>query len=181
MKRYAVLIAIGKDRIGIVDDVSQAIFERDCNVEESRMAVLGGEFAAILLTSGSAKDVGNLIDEVPQMAKKLDLHMELRSTDAPRADLRSRPYLIESVSLDSPGIVHALTTILRKNEINIEVLETETTAAPWTGAPMFLLKARINVPERVPITSLREKIEELALEHDLDIKISPIAVSQAEI
>ena len=48
-RAYAVLTAIGPDRVGIVDDVSGAVSEGSCNIEESKMAVLGGEFAVIML------------------------------------------------------------------------------------------------------------------------------------
>ena len=52
MKNHALLTAFGADRVGIVDDLTSLILEARCNVEESRMSVLGGEFAVILLFSG---------------------------------------------------------------------------------------------------------------------------------
>ena len=52
MSAYLVISAIGQDRPGIVDEVSAFILSHQCNVEDSRMAVLGGDFALIMLVSG---------------------------------------------------------------------------------------------------------------------------------
>jgi len=180
MKGHAILTAIGSDRVGIVDDLTTSILDKRCNIEESRMAVLGGEFAVILLLSGDSGDIESLIEETPKMAEPLDLHISMKETVAPKADSNLRPYMIESVSLDIPGIVHSITSLLRRHGINIEDLETDTTAAPWTGAPMFVMRVRISVPPSVSLASLREEIETLEAEQNLDVKLTPITVTQVE-
>jgi glycine cleavage system transcriptional repressor len=177
MKQHAVLTAMGMDRVGIVDDLSQAILDRGCNIEESRMALLGGEFVSILLVSGDDRSVSRLVGELPTVGGSLGLSIELKSTALPQQTGRNRPYLLESVSLDTPGIVHAVTSILRRENINIEDLETETSAAPWTGAPMFLMRARVAVPPAVSVKKLRAELDELSAQHDLDITFSPISAA----
>ena len=49
-----VLTALGPDRPGIVDTISKYIFKHCGNIEDSRMVVLGSEFAMIMLVTGSA-------------------------------------------------------------------------------------------------------------------------------
>ena len=44
-----VMSALGKDRPGIVDELSKSIYDLECNIADSRMTVLGGEFAILLL------------------------------------------------------------------------------------------------------------------------------------
>jgi len=51
MKRNLVLTLTGPDRIGIVEKVTGLLLERGGNVETSRMARLGGEFAVLMLVS----------------------------------------------------------------------------------------------------------------------------------
>ncbi len=180
MKAYAILTAIGSDRVGIVDDLTTSILDKDCNIEESRMSVLGGEFAVMLLLSGETSGIQALASEVPDLEKKLDLRVTIKETVAPRTDSRLRPYLIESVSLDTPGIVHSITSLLRKHSINIEDLETDTTAAPWTGAPMFIMRGRLSIPPSISLATLREELEGLEAEQNLDVKLTPITVTQIE-
>ena len=86
---------------------------------------------------------------------------------------KGRPYLLEAVSLDTPGIVHAVTAILRSHGINIEDLETDTGCAPWTGAPMFRMKAHLVVGPTVSVARLKEELFHLQQEQDLDIALKP--------
>jgi glycine cleavage system transcriptional repressor len=180
MRGFAILTAIGSDRVGIVDDLTTSILAKKCNIEESRMAVLGGEFTVMLLLSGSKEDIGALIEESDRIAGELKLHISMKPTVEPKTHPQMRPYMIESVSLDTPGIVHAITTALRRHGINIENMETDTTAAPWTGAPMFVMRGRISIPAEVSLSVLREEIETLETEQNLDIKLIPVTVAPLE-
>src|SRR2546427_10989292 len=56
MRRWFALSAIGLDRPGIVADLAELIYECDCNLEGSRMPILGSEFAVLLLLSGQGPD-----------------------------------------------------------------------------------------------------------------------------
>ena len=180
MKSHAILTAMGKDRVGIVDDLTTLILEGQCNVEESRMAVLGGEFAVILLLSGDPKNVKALVENTPAKGKSLALQISMKETQPPQGAPEARPYLLESVSLDTPGIVHSITALLRRFGVNIDDLETDTTPAPWTGAPMFVMKARLTIPGEVSIAALREQVEALEAEQNLDNKLAPISAVQVE-
>src|SRR5262249_58883177 len=57
MRRWFAMSAIGRDRPGIVADLAELIYECDCNLEDSRMTILGSEFAVLLLLSGQGDDV----------------------------------------------------------------------------------------------------------------------------
>jgi glycine cleavage system transcriptional repressor len=171
---YAVLTAVGPDRVGIVDDISGIVAERKCNIEDSRMAVLGGEFAVIMLVSGGQDAVRALTAALPGRGDALGLRIECRATRAPGGKEEGRPYLLEVVSLDTPGIVHAITAVLRKSGVNIESLETDTGAAPWTGAPMFRMKAHIVVESGLRVGDLRDMLARLQNDRDLDIVLKPV-------
>ena len=45
MTHHAILTALGTDRPGLVDEVSQFIFQHGGNIEDSRMLNLRGQFA----------------------------------------------------------------------------------------------------------------------------------------
>ena len=145
------------------------------------MSVLGGEFAVILLLSGKEEHVEALIRELPGQGEALGLRITLRKTAAPRPAADSRPYLLESVSLDTPGIVHSVTSLLRRHGVSIDDLETDTTPAPWTGAPMFVMRARLTLPAEVSVASLREELDRLESEQNLDIKFAPVSPLPGEL
>ena len=51
MKKLIALSAIGKDQPGIVAALTWVLFERGCNLEDSSMTRLRGDFAVLLLIS----------------------------------------------------------------------------------------------------------------------------------
>jgi glycine cleavage system transcriptional repressor len=173
-KGFLVLTAVGKDRVGIVDDIAAAVSVAGCNIEESKMAVLGGDFAVIMLVSGPAACVDSMTQSLPALGEKLGLLLGCHPTHETRPEERGRPYLLKAVSLDTPGIVHAVTALLRSHEINIEDLETETAAAPWTGAPMFRLSAHLVLKPSVSVGELKQELAQLQRDHDLDIVLKPV-------
>ena len=177
---FAVLTAIGPDRIGIVDDLSRLVASLGGNIEESKMAILGGEFAVIMLVSMAAPQLEILEGTLPGQEKALGLRMELRQTRQPEAARDGRPYTLETVSLDTPGIVLSVTAVLKAHGINIEELETLTQPAPWTGAPMFRMRATIILGPAVSIQQLKADLSLVEAERDLDITLRPAVPGQLE-
>ena len=153
---YLVITALGKDRPGIVNTLSKSVLDSGCNITNSRMAVLGGEFALILLINGSEDAVAAMQKQLPSLEERLHLTI-IAKTTAPRvAEQHWIPYRVEVVAMDHPGIVHPITEFFSTQKINIEELETETYAAPHTGATMFALQMTVAVPHTLPISQLRE-------------------------
>jgi len=179
-KAFAIVSAIGADRVGIVDDISGFVAELACNIEESKMAVLGGEFAVIMLVSGSMDALNDLEQQLQESREKIGLSVFFRKTSPPAAPHKGIPCILKTVSQDTPGIVHSVTSMLKKYDINIEDLETETTPAPLTGTPLFHMRARVVLPASVSLSKVRRDLAALEMEQDLDIELKPIVTSIAE-
>lgn len=177
---YAVLTALGSDRVGIMGDIAAAVEAAECNIEESRASVLGGEFAVIMLISGEPGKIKGLIRNHDSVAESTGLAVTVKPTVPPRPIPQGRPYLVESFSLDAPGIVHLIAERLSKFGANIDDLESETTAAPFTGAPMFIFRARITVPPGCSLAEMRNDLESLSQEKDLDITLKAVAPTSTE-
>ncbi len=67
MPKNIVLTLTGRDKIGIVDNVTSLIVKRDGNVESSRMTRLGGEFAMLMLVTVSDGEFSNLDHDFQQL------------------------------------------------------------------------------------------------------------------
>lgn len=171
---YAVITAVGSDRVGIVDDLSGLIAGAGGNIEESKMAVLGGEFAVIMLISMDAASMSGFAAKASSMEATLGLKLSVKPTEAGPAEGSGRPYSLETVSLDGRGIVHSVSAVLRRHGINIEELETSTDSAPLTGASLFRMNASIVIGPGVSVVALRRELESLQADQDLDISLSPL-------
>jgi len=173
VKKHLVLSAIGKDRPGIVNAISKAVFDCGCNIEDSRMTVLGGEFALMLLVSGSWSAIAKLESQATSFEKKLNLTVVSRQTEPRGNKDKMVPYHVDVVSMDHPGIVHDIAQFFSVRDINIEDLSTWTYAAAHTGTPMFALNITIAVPAGLNIGQLRDEFTRFCDELNLDATMEP--------
>jgi len=72
-KSHLVLTAVGPDRPGLVNRISSLIHEASANLEDSRMAILGGEFALLVLVSGTDAAVARVEQEAVRLEPELGL------------------------------------------------------------------------------------------------------------
>ncbi len=176
MSAYIVLTAIGPDRPGLVDEISAFLADREINIEDSRMAVLGGEFAVILLGGGEAGVFDTLRNSLSILEKSTGLTISMKSTLAPheRKITPSLPHRLTATSMDHPGIVREITRILHKRNINIQSLDTHVSRAPLSGAPIFNMKCVISIPVGEKLSMIRKELEKLGDRMDIDIEIEAV-------
>jgi glycine cleavage system transcriptional repressor len=67
MSVQLVITALGEDRPGIVDELSNVLGKQQLNIEDSRMSALGGEFAILMLVSGASNSIDAFMDEIPEL------------------------------------------------------------------------------------------------------------------
>ena len=171
---YLVISALGKDRPGIVDKLSRTILDEGCNIADSRMTVLGGEFAIMLLVEGNWNTLTKLEDTVPDLEKKLDLTIIAKRTGEKKSGGKMLPYGVEVVALDHPGIVHNLASFFSKQNINIEDMSTSSYAAAHTGTQMFSVQMTVGIPSDVHIATLRDEFMEFCDGLNLDAVLEPL-------
>jgi glycine cleavage system transcriptional repressor len=173
-KNLLVISALGKDRPGIVDELTQPILDYGCNLMDSRMTVLGGEFAILLLVSGNWNTLARLEKLIPELEQQLGLTIICKRTEEKSPATHLLPYAVEVVAMDHPGIVHHLAGFFSKRNINIEDMVTTTYAAAHTGTPMFSVNMSVGIPSEIHIASLREEFMEFCDSMNLDAVLEPI-------
>jgi glycine cleavage system transcriptional repressor len=173
MQDLLVISAIGEDKPGIINGLSQAATECHCNILDTRMTVLGGEFALIMMISGQSAAIAQAEQLFPSVAEQFGLTTILKRTHPRQITDACRPYSINVVSLDHPGIVREIASFFSERAINIEEMETGTYAAAHTGTPMFSLEMSVKVPANLAIAGLKEAFVCFCDERNLDATIEP--------
>lgn len=175
MTQYAVLTAVGPDRPGLVDAISRLILDHRCNIEDSRMAVLGGEFAMLILVSGQETGLSAVLESAAAAGERVGLAVTARRTRAPlEAPARETlPYELSAFSMDHPGIVQRVAHFLGERGVNVRSLETRVEHAPVSGQPIFSLNALIDVPASVKARDLRRGLDELGDAENIDVELRP--------
>jgi glycine cleavage system transcriptional repressor len=158
-----------------VDAISKFILDCGANLEDSRMAVLGGEFAMLILVSGSQETVGRVTAGAEAAGREMGLTVQAKPTrpSGEQAPAEAIPFELEAYSMDHPGIVQRISRYLGERGINVRALETRVSQAPVSGQPLFSLHAVVDVPAQVSVRSLRRDLDELGDQENIDIEVRP--------
>lgn len=163
-----------KDQPGIVKALSKKILDEGCNITDSRMTVLGGEFAILLLIEGPWNTLAKLESAVPDLQNDLGLTIICKRTEGRARSNNLLPYMVEVVSMDHPGIVNQLAEFFSERNINIEDMVTANYSAAHTGTPMFSVHLSVGIPSEIHIAVLREEFMDYCDALNLDAVIEPI-------
>jgi glycine cleavage system transcriptional repressor len=171
-KRHLVITAVGPDRVGLVEQISQFLLKEGCNIEDSKMAVFCGEFTIILLVSGAPEGLERVENSLNDLTSQTGL-VCFGKRPAMRAPVASAlPCRLLASCLDHPGVVHQLSSALSRLGVNIESLETKTEESAMSGTPIFGLDARLSVPAQVNLHALRQELDEIGKRENIDIEFS---------
>lgn len=172
MTKQLVITALGEDRPGIVGELSELLTSRKLNIEDSRMSVLGGEFAILMLVRGTKDAIGDFIGSVTDLEDALNMKLLVKATESRQAAAVLVPCAVEVVAIDHPGIVQDITRFFSSRNINIVEMDTSCYPAAHTGATMFALRMTIGVPADQAITGLRDDFVSLCDDLNLDASLS---------
>lgn len=172
-KTYLVLTAVGPDRPGLVSEIASAIHGAGANLEDSRMAILGGEFALLLLLSGTEAAASAVERAAGPLGEKLGLRLISKRTG--RGERKSfLPYRLTVSGFDRPGIVLLVSDILARRGVNVASLESRLAYVPESGTPLFVLEAELQVPSEVALAELRRELSVQCDEENLDLSFETV-------
>lgn len=171
---HAILTAIGADRPGLVDEVSEFLFRHGGNIEDSRMVNLRGQFAMMVLVGGDQNVLGRIKDELGELSRQTALSTDLHPAQESRPEAAAAlPFRLTTTGIDQPGLMHRLTHLLRGLKVNIESLDSRLRPAPYTGAPMFEMELILSVPKSAPVSQLRQNVSTVCDELNVDWTLEP--------
>lgn len=175
MTRRWIVTALGQDRPGIVAGVTKVLYQRGCNLEDSAMTRLSGEFAVMLIFSAPAKDTAEKLRRAFEpLARRLRLAVHLKPltrSETARPRKRGQAYLISVYGADRPGIVFRVSDLLARAGLNITDVHTHRSAR---GRPsLYLLLLEVEVPGRRSVPALERRLERIAKRLGVEVSVRP--------
>jgi glycine cleavage system transcriptional repressor len=167
----AVIATIGEDRPGLVNELAELVLEVKLNIEDSRMTVLGGEFAVLMSVAGAADALEVLEKRLEKLAESSGLAYLFRRT-IERSAADASVCLITVEAVDHPGIVHGIASFFSEHGVNIRELETQTQPAAHTGAPVFNVRMEIEVQNTTDRARLFDSFRQFCADEGLEADIS---------
>jgi len=167
-KNWYMLTLVGKDRRGIVSHIAAALFDCGCNLGDTTMARLGGNFTIMMMVNfaGSGQD---LMNHIKTVAESLDLDVHVDAIDA-----ELHHHLVPDVSInvygaDRAGIVAQVTTALSRAGLNI--LDLESDVAGTEQDPLYIMTIEGQATEG--IASLQAALDLMAAE-GIETSLTPV-------
>jgi glycine cleavage system transcriptional repressor len=173
--RFA-LSAIGRDRPGIVAGVSEALLQHGANIEDSRMAILGGHFTMMLIVSTPPDaDVDALARELDEAGSRLGLGALTLEQVADEHGF-ARPeasHIVTVYGADHPGIVHSVAAALA--DMGVNVVDVATHLIEEEGkASIYALMMEVELPEGVDADRLEVGLRAVADRERLDLSVRAV-------
>ncbi len=170
--------AVGADRPGIVAAVTGAFAGQGCNLEDSSMTILRGQFAMMLVVDAPA-GVGaeELQAALAGPATELDLMVTVRpASESPGGEPDAESWTVSVYGADHPGIVHGVTALLAARSVNIVDLSTRVVGSP--ESPVYSMVLEVTLPAGADPRELEEVLEAKAGELGVTCRLHP---SEADI
>ena len=178
MKQWYAMSAIGKDRPGIVADLAELIFEHGCNLEDSSMTILGGEFAVLLLFTASDADLERRLSSA---CKRLEWERRLtvffrplEGPPVPYGEAQRRDvYELLATGVDKAGIVARVCRVLAERDVTIREMKTYSRPEPESGTPIYTMRVEMGVPTALPPGDLEGALDQVAEQLNIEITLRP--------
>lgn len=172
MKKKFIMTAFGKERPGIVADVSEVIYKHDCNLEDSTMTRLSDEFAMIFLFSGQGED---LEAQLSRACRRLEREKGISAFFRPveispgKREKVLSTHTMHVEGIDQAGIVYHISKYLAEHDINIADLSSQLKFSPESGTAIYTIEMQIEIPEGTSMEDLEKGLAWVGNELYVDI------------
>jgi glycine cleavage system transcriptional repressor len=167
--RHAILTIAGKDRPGILDEISQYLFERGGNIRDSRLVSLGGHFSMLFQVNGTQEALEKIQLDLPLLVEQSRLHVQLNAIESTTHEpVATFPYRLTATGKDQAGVVHRISHLMRVLNINIENVNIHVDHADDPQLARYRIELDLAIPRNVPITMLRDYFNHLCGEMNMD-------------
>jgi len=181
MNRFVIITAAGPDRPGIIARITQVLYRTGCNIEDTSMTLLRGEFSMILIVrlpqKQSLNEIKRRLKKV-QTALGLSLLLKPLSANEARRDQQplGRSFILSVYGADKPGIVYGVTRLMAAHGINITDMNTRVIGP--RNEPVYIMILEMEIPKKVKIQTIKTKLNKLKKAVNVDITLHPAEPAQ---
>lgn len=177
-QHYLVITALGADRPGIVNTITRHVSSCGCNIEDSRLAMLGDEFTFIMLLSGSWNAITLIESTLPLKGAELDLLIVMKRTTAHLRPATPSMVWVQVEVADSPHLIERFTTLFYTHEMNIAELVSRTQPGNENVVPQLFIQITAHSPASQDASLFEQAFKALCTELNAQGSINIVNYSQ---
>ena len=178
MQHFALTI-IGRDRPGIVSQVTEILFQGGFNIADSSCSILGGQFSMILIISNPEFSTKEEFSDTFKLLEESNLSVYIRTLKPGgeiRPELEGELCMISVYGADKPGIVYQVAKELGDRNINITDLNTKLIGDKQK--PVYVMMLEAMLPENTEVEEVENWMEDLKQRLQVDISVRSLVVME---
>ena len=160
-----------------MNTITRHVSSCGCNIEDSRLAMLGDEFTFIMLLSGTWNAITLIESTLPLKGAELDLLIVMKRTTArPRPAMPATVWVQVEVT-DSPHLIERFTALFDSHQMNIAELVSRTQPGPL---PKLFIQITAHSPASHDASNIEQAFKALCTELNAQGSINVVNYSQHE-
>jgi glycine cleavage system transcriptional repressor len=178
MQHFALTI-IGRDRPGIVSQVTEILFKGGFNIADSSCSILGGQFSMILIISNPEISTKEEFSDTFSPLEENNLSVFIRTLKPGgeiRTEVEGELCMISVYGADKPGIVYQVAKELGERNINITDLNTKLIGDETK--PVYVMMLEAMLPENTEVAEVETWMQELKQKLQVDISVRSLATME---
>jgi len=179
MSTICVITGTGQDRVGIVAELAELLGQHGCNLLDSSMTKLRGEFALILMVSVATESYSTFKSDLEAKQAELGLTItvrELKPDELAEADKSDRFFLVRVYGADRTGIVARVTRELA--QLGLNVTDVQTKMITQDKGDVFVMLLEATAPESLTEEKVKATLEPVSQELGVTISAEEIEVME---
>lgn len=169
------MMAVGRDRPGIVAALTEVLLAHGLNVEDSQMTILGGHFTTMLIVGSTGRaDVSAIEAELAAAGRRVGLELvqvaEVEQVKRQAAGSQAS-HVVTVYGADHPGIVHAVATALGDRDVNITDLNTRLVQG---DDPLYVMMLEVAPPGGMRLEAFEHALAAVGEEQGVEVTIRPL-------
>ena len=168
-----IITAVGPDRPGMAHALASILSDVGCNMEDTTMTRLSGEFAMILIVT-PPRDLSteHLAKRLSPLEKTHGLFINCRDiADEEQAQSESLPRFMLSVyGPEAKGLVARITGVLAKNGVNITDVQTRVASS----GTVYVMLFELELPPTLDAAQLQSALESEAQQIGVQVSLHPL-------
>ncbi|MDR2827445.1 MAG: ACT domain-containing protein [Candidatus Adiutrix intracellularis] len=176
--RNVLVTILGRDRPGIIHQVSRVLADFKLNVIEVSQTTLLGEFAGLFSCTLSSEinliDLTQLLDQKLESSGLTQLVREVGAVPEDQVEVTTESYVVTVRGQGRPELIPEISGVLSSFEVNIDTLRAiSLPTAPYHPGQRIVMFFELSVPRETNQAALREALKlaakglgmEMSLQH----------------
>ena len=160
-----IITAVGPDQPGMAHALAQRLFDAGCNLEDTTMTRLSGQFAMIVVVSApDDSTLETLEDQLQALRESHGLTIEIApALDEPTSD--GPRHILTAYGPETSGLLARVTQVLAERDVNVTDVQTRVASAGMA----YVMLLELELPPQLRAAALEAELRHRA--PDLQISL----------